>query len=536
MALSNEQKTEVSRLFLVAFNATPGVYYMNLVDSVVNAGASLRDIALAIPTLDQFKETYPTFLSNDQFASRLVNNLVGTSASDAAKAQAVLDATSSLNAGASRGELILALSNVIAKISPTDPNWGGLARQVDNQLAASDYYTSVLLQGSTNLVELRSVVANITSTQPGSSRATVSFDSASLSESDSNNGSFSTPVTLSLLGDRFNGANGTEIGTVENLPTGLTARLVKINDATVQLSLSGAATSHSSLDTISSVRVTFDAEDLVSGLIPSNNSSLNLTLNFQDVWPRIEDDRVTIDDTPTAELLINLSGDAKAITHAGVLVNVSSDALELVTDANLTGVPMATEGEAVGSVRFLGGQESNDYQASPLGDHITPGGGSDTLTLGAGTDTVVFSTPGTVGVILITGFTPGADGDVLDFSRILGTSVTDSIEDYIDTNIAASSAASWDNGSVLLALTEEDADATDVAALFGSSSYLAAPATAKKAVVLTADVTGMTKIWSVINKSGAGVTTIASSEISLIGMLTDVNNFELAGFDPANFL
>lgn len=535
MALSNEQKTEIARLFLVSFNAAPGTYYMSLADSVINSGASMRDIALAIPTLDPFKATYPTFLPNQEFATRLINNLVKNSASDTAKAQAILEANSLLNSGTSRGDLVLALSNVIAKISTADPTWGGLARQVNNQLAASDYYTSTILRGSTDLNELRSVVANITDTQPGISLASVTLNSASLDESDSNDGSFSSSITLTLLGDRFNGANGLTLGEVENLPIGLSARLVKLNDVTAQLSITGKATAHSSLDTLNTVQISFDSEDLLSGLIPSNNDDLTLTLNFQDVWPNIEDELVIIDDTPTGELVINLGATLKTITHAGALVNVSSDALALVVDANLASVPAAAEDATVGTVRFLGGQESNDYQASPLGDHITPGGGSDTVTLGAGLDTVVFSAPGTVGVVLITGFTPGADGDVLDFSKILGTSVTDSL-DHIDTNIAASSAASWDNGSVLLALTEEDIDASGVAALFGSASYLAAPTTAKKAVVLTADVTGMTKIWSVINTSGSGVTTIASSEISLIGMLTDVNNFELAGFDAANFL
>ena len=508
---------------------------MSLADSVINAGASIRDIALTIPTLDQFKTTYPTFLSDEEFATRLINNLVQNSASDTAKAQAVLDAVSFLRSGASRGDLVLALSDVTAKISSTDPTWGELTRQMNNQLAASEYYTFVLLQGSTNFSELRSVVTNITSTQPGSSRATVVLNSTILNESDSNDGSFSSSATLSVLGDSLNGANGTDIGKVENLPAGLTAKLTKVNDVTAELSLSGNATAHSSLDSVDTVQISFDSEDLVSGLIPSNNTSLTLSLNFQDVWPTIEDDLLIIEDTPIAELIINLGGAVKTITHAGASVDVSEDDLESVTDANLANIQAAAEGETVGSVRFVGGQASNDYIASPLGDHITPGGGSDTVTLGAGKDTVVFSAPGTVGVILITGFTPGADGDVLDLTNILDSSITDDL-DYIDSNITPESAESWVNGDVILVLTQEDADATDVAAFFGSASYLEAPTTAKKAVVLTSDVTGMTKIWSVINTSGDGVTTVVSSEISLIGMLTDVNNFEFAGFEAANFL
>jgi hypothetical protein len=184
-------------------------------------------------------------------------------------------------------------------------------------------------------------------------------------------------------------------------------------------------------------------------------------------------------------------------------------------------------------VTFIGTTQANVYVASPLGDHITPGGGADTVTLGASTDTVVFPKVGTTGVLTIQNFTPGAEGDVLDFSNFLVETGTDNI-DYVDTNASATTAIDWANGDVLMALTEADIDEAGVAALFGS--YFEAPTTAAKLIVMTADVTGDTKIWAVTNLSGTGVNTIDDDEILLIGILEDISNFEMAGFAIPNFI
>ena len=54
--------------------------------------------------------------------------------------------------------------------------------------------------------------------------------------------------------------------------------------------------------------------------------------------------------------------------------------------------------------------------------------------------------------------------------------------------------------------------------------------------MLTADVTGDTKVWYIANSSGTGVGTIDSSEVVQVATLVGVNNLELAGFAAANFL
>ncbi len=84
-------------------------------------------------------------------------------------------------------------------------------------------------------------------------------------------------------------------------------------------------------------------------------------------------------------------------------------------------------------------------------------------------------------------------------------------------------------------------EAGNIVNLFGT--HLAHPTTAAKLVILSADIMGNTKVWFVTNYSGSGVvggsetnfSRIALNEVTLVGILEDVNNLALAGFEIGNF-
>jgi hypothetical protein len=71
--------------------------------------------------------------------------------------------------------------------------------------------------------------------------------------------------------------------------------------------------------------------------------------------------------------------------------------------------------------------------------------------------------------------------------------------------------------------------------LTDNKAYLAAPNSARKAVMLTADVTGNTYVWYITNSSGSGVSVIAADEVKLAGVIEGVNTLDLAGFIAGNF-
>jgi hypothetical protein len=504
---------------------------MNQLDEALSAGMTTKQIVNVFTQKSVFTDSYPSFLSNEQFATLLVNNVVKSAATEAAKAQAVSDIGAALQAGLTKGDVIYNVFTNIAAKSTTDVTWGNLVKQMNNQVAAADYYTAVLLRASTDVNELKSAIANITDTQAGTSQAALTYSGTVLAESTRNDGSIATTLTISVVGDKFKGAVGTSLGTVENVPTGLVARLTKLTDTSAQLSLTGTATANADTDSINNLKVSFSYLDFLSGLNPSNATAPNLEVAFRDLWPLVSNNTITINQLPTEDLVINLVSDT--VTHGGVAVSPSSGLYADAVNVNLGSMPVPISGATVGGVTFVGTTQANVYVASPLGDHITPGGGADTVTLGASTDTVVFPKVGTTGVLTIQNFTPGAEGDVLDFSNFLVETGTDNI-DYVDTNASATTAIDWANGDVLMALTEADIDEAGVAALFGS--YFEAPTTAAKLIVMTADVTGDTKIWAVTNLSGTGVNTIDDDDILLIGILEDISNFEMAGFAIPNFI
>jgi hypothetical protein len=531
MAMTNAQKAEMYRFFIVAFDAAPGVVYMNQLDEALSAGMTTKQIVNVFTQKSVFTDAYPSFLSNEQFATLLVNNVVKASATEAAKAQAVSDISAALQYGLSKGDVIYNVFTNIASKSVTDVTWGNLVKQMNNQVAAADYYTAVLLRASTDVNELKSVIANISPTQAGTSQAALTYSGTSFAESTRNDGSISTTLTISVIGDKFKGAIGTTVGTVENVPTGLNAQLTKLTDTSAQLSLTGSATAHSDADSINSLKVSFGYLDFLSGLNPSNGTMPNLEISFRDLWPSVASNTLSISHLPTNNLVINLLTDS--VTHGGVSVESSTGNYADAVNADLSGMPVPEAGATVGTVTFLGSTAANTYLASPLGDHITPGGGNDTLTLGAGSDTIVFPSEDVTGVLTIKQFTPGEDGDVLDFSNFLVVTGTDNI-DYVDTNASAATLIDWANGDVLMALTEADIDESGVAALFGT--YYEEPTTGAKLIVMTADVTGDTKIWAITNLSGAGAASIDDDEVRLIGILENINNFEMAGFSPPNFI
>jgi acetyl esterase/lipase len=89
------------------------------------------------------------------------------------------------------------------------------------------------------------------------------YSGTQFSENNSNDGSIGNALTLTLTPCReFAGANGTDLVatgavTVLNLPTGLTAQIIKTSGNTATFSLVGNATPHTSAENVNNLTVTF---------------------------------------------------------------------------------------------------------------------------------------------------------------------------------------------------------------------------------------------------------------------------------------
>ncbi|WP_183967040.1 Calx-beta domain-containing protein, partial [Quisquiliibacterium transsilvanicum] len=175
MALTSATKTELYRFFAIAFDAAPGVEYMSQLAAASESGMSVKAVVEVFTTKPQFTSAYPVFLTSAQFAERLVQNVVGDSASNAAKLEATADVEAALNAGWSRGEVIYTMFNNLAVKSFEDALWGGTARQLANQVAVAQYYTEEGVAGNatTDLATLRAVLSQVDAQTDVSSPAAI---------------------------------------------------------------------------------------------------------------------------------------------------------------------------------------------------------------------------------------------------------------------------------------------------------------------------------------------------------------------------
>lgn len=173
MALTSTTKTELYRFFAIAFDAAPGTVYMNQLFDAANSGMTVPQIVEVFTQKEQFTSVYPNFYTSNQFATKLVENVVGSSASDAAKAAAVADIEGALGAGWTRGKVIYQIFTNLANKSFSDPTWGATSKMMANQVTVAQYYTEVLLGSSTDLPTLQSVIASVGATTDVSTPAAI---------------------------------------------------------------------------------------------------------------------------------------------------------------------------------------------------------------------------------------------------------------------------------------------------------------------------------------------------------------------------
>jgi len=176
MALTDTTKTELYRFFAIAFDAAPGVTYMNQLAAAAET-MTVEQIVEVFTAKTEFTSVYPTFFTNKQFATKLIENTVGSAASAEAKAEAVAQVEAAMASGYSRGKVIYQIFTNLAGLTG-DAKWGDTAKLLSNQVAYAQYYTEELLKGaeaSPNLAALRAVIADVT---PSSDTTTAALSAA----------------------------------------------------------------------------------------------------------------------------------------------------------------------------------------------------------------------------------------------------------------------------------------------------------------------------------------------------------------------
>jgi Ca2+-binding RTX toxin-like protein len=150
------------QFFITAFNAAPGVTYMDQLAEAYRFGLSVKQIVDIFTTKSQFTDVYPASLTHAQLAEALVNNIVKTSATEATKQAAVKDITDAMTLSKwTVGQVIYQVFGNLTSFDHNDPIWGNTAKQFANQIAVAKTYTDTLSQSTSDLATLRNVMAPV---------------------------------------------------------------------------------------------------------------------------------------------------------------------------------------------------------------------------------------------------------------------------------------------------------------------------------------------------------------------------------------
>jgi Ca2+-binding RTX toxin-like protein len=152
---------ELYQFFAVAFGAVPGVTYMNQLAEAYRHGLSVKEIVNIFTTKTQFTSVYDPGLSHGAVAQALITNIVQNSATEEAKREATADIQAALDFGMTLGDVIYNVFNNLSRFSPNDPQWGGTAQLMANQVNAARYATDTLNLDTTDMAVLRSLLSEV---------------------------------------------------------------------------------------------------------------------------------------------------------------------------------------------------------------------------------------------------------------------------------------------------------------------------------------------------------------------------------------
>ena len=135
-------------LSVVMLGEAPGTHRLNEWVEAIDGGMSLDDIANHIAASDAFTTTYPTFLTNAEFAESFLANLMGSEEVPAALVTAAEGiVTGLLNDGMTRGALALAVFTAMYQIHDQGEDHaaygdlGMVANGLFNKIAVAEHHT-----------------------------------------------------------------------------------------------------------------------------------------------------------------------------------------------------------------------------------------------------------------------------------------------------------------------------------------------------------------------------------------------------------
>ena len=195
MAISIEAREDLVTLVVGMFDAAPGAAVLTDLTVAYEAGIAaggssasvLNNIAISLASSSFYKEIYPEFLTNSEFAVKLVNNLAGDTLDATTKADAsalllaqlnAMDTSTAASKAAARAAVTMTAIAAIESASAEDETFGDLKKQFTNKIEVASYYSVDQQQNITGLEDAQDVIKNVDETDASVDTAKAAIEAA----------------------------------------------------------------------------------------------------------------------------------------------------------------------------------------------------------------------------------------------------------------------------------------------------------------------------------------------------------------------
>jgi hypothetical protein len=475
-SITVEQRNEITGLIITMFNAAPGAGVLSDVVGAREAGTSLESIADILATKPQFQSVYPSFLTSQEFADRVVGNLLPSDMPSGAKAWATDWIISKINGGESSASVLLQAFQALS--TTENSNYESAQALLENRIEVANHYSVVREQPSTSLVELQDVLDGVTA-DPASVQVakdhidqnlagqnfvlTTGADNFTGSTGDDEFRAMSVdangaPASTFTSFDNLNGGAGTDTlnlfvdgalnGTIPANVTVQNVEIININSvgaafAPVDASRFQGATQINQKALASAVTnlaatTTAGFIELAGGLsVTAADAAASAKVNFSNV-----------SDTVTLDVLAGANGTLNAVDITGTVVDVPTDGtvdaiattitagkdVESLTVNSAVDIDLTVNngaGKTVSTVDASGSTGAITYVAAATVANVSTGSAADTVTLatafsatlnsaslngGDGNDTLTVAVDDTADVDATVSVDGGAGDDAIDIA------------------------------------------------------------------------------------------------------------------------
>ncbi len=398
MAISVEARTEIISLVVGMFGAAPGASVLSDLVAAVEGGTTISQLAANLSATAEFKAIYPTFMTNEEYAAKVVANLL-TEASTEAKAEATTVLTAAINGGLTRANAMVEAIKFVGATESTNASFGSSAAAFDNKVSVAIYYSVDKALSASTLADLQAIVNGVTS-----DAATVTSAKATVDGTANVGTTFTLTSTIdSVTGGAGNDTfNGTQTTAAAATFTALDAIDGGLGNDTLKV-VQTAALDTTALGGITVKNV--ENVELTSGAAVTANTT---------AWTGVTSVVASgaTDANVTAAATSDVSVTAAALTGAAgaVTVNGGKDVTVVASDTSTTGAASGNTILVGGSTAPTGAVKvtytetiSDAKDAGVAGSSITVTGGTtvevnSNATAGAGSNALDVLTLGAVAV------------------------------------------------------------------------------------------------------------------------------------------